>query len=244
MFKKIVQKIKFELKFNNTAYYTRLSDKIIKTKYRWLLRKKITLLTPINLKATNANLTLAILCNKKNFFESIAALYSFCYWTRDICINYHEDGTLGNDEIDLLKHIFPGIIVFIKSEQTLKVKDHLSSKNLVNCAELRNHFVFAIRLFDMVMEKRTPFLLQVDSDVLFFSRPDELLNILDQSVINGCFNADKENVYTYSSDIIAKYINGPLINNFNAGLFMHNFDEDLFDFIEHVLKNEPQGKDS
>lgn len=231
--------MKFELQFNNTAYYTRISDKILKATYRRLLRKKINLLPPLTLRKENTRLTVAMLANKKRFYESVAALYSFCFWNKNIDIHYHEDGTLSPDEITFLKKIFPGITVFIRSEQNIKVKDYLSSKGLNSCANFRGHFLFSLKLFDMIKEKKTPYILHIDSDVLFFMEPHEILDIVRNGNLNGCFNADVTNAYTFDNATISKYIDKPMLNRFNSGLLLHNFDEAFFDFANKVLTDHP-----
>jgi|SRR6185437_8204147 len=240
MLKKIIDKIRYELRFNNTSYYTRISDKINKKTYQRILRKKVNALPPISLRKDNAQLTLAILANKKNFYESIAALYSFCFWNRNIQVHYHEDGTLSENEFEILKKKFPGITIFIRSEQSQKVGDYLLAKGLPHCAQLRGHFLFAIRSFDMIIEKKTPYLLQIDSDVLFFSKPAEILAIVKKGDLNGCYNRDVLSMYSFDDPTIAKYIPAPLIHNFNAGVFLHNFDESFFGFVDAILEQERQ----
>jgi len=47
MIKKIITKIRHELKFNNTKYYKRVSDKILKTLYKKRLRKRMEELLPL-----------------------------------------------------------------------------------------------------------------------------------------------------------------------------------------------------
>jgi hypothetical protein len=237
---KLLQKIKYELQFNNTSYYERISHKILKKKYNKLLHKRLKTLPPIELKKENAKLTLAILSNKKNFYESVAALYSFCYWKREIHIHYHEDGTLDEQDIAYLKNIFKGIDVFIRAEQNSIVKDHLLAKDLSNCAQLRDHFIFAIRSFDMIIHKKTPYLLQIDSDVLFFSKPHEILDIIETGDHNGCYNCDVVNAYTFNNEILSKYIPMPPVEKFNAGIFLHNFNDDFFAFFDNVLEHQPE----
>ena len=242
MIKKIIEKIKYELQFNNPHYYRRISEKIFKTNYQRLLRKKLSKLSPITPDKENAKLTVATLANKKRFYESVAALYSFCFWKRDICLHYHEDGTLTEKNIDFLKKLFPGITIFRRREQNLKVKDQLLSKGLSNCAQLRGEFFLSIKLFDMIYEKNTPYLLHIDSDVLFFSRPDEILNIIEEGNFNGCYNVDVDIAYSFDNVTIAKYIYVPMINRFNSGLLLHNFNEELFDFVDAVMKDNHQSK--
>jgi hypothetical protein len=244
MINRIIQKIKFELQLKNSNYYRRISDKLSKTIYQRILHKKFNLLAPITLQKENAKFTLAILANKKRFYESVATLYSFCFWERNIYIHYHEDGTLTDDEINFLKKVFPGITIFRRVAQNSKIKNILLSKGLENCAQLRDHFLFSIRSFDMIIEKKTPYLLQVDSDVLFFSKPDEVLDSVKKGDLNGCFNKDIVNAYTFDEATMGKYIPLPVISNFNAGLFLHNFDETFFDFVDSIMEKEPQAATS
>ncbi len=245
MIRKVIKKIGYELQFNNTSYYKRISDNVLKRHYKKLLIKKVDSLSPILFNTQKAALTLAILANKKNFYESVAALYSFCFWERDIQVHYHEDGTLTEKEIGILKKIFPLITVFTQKDENIKVDNYLKDRGLNKCADLRGHFIFSIRLFDMIIEKQTSYLLQIDSDVLFFSNPAEILNVVKQNKLNGCYNVDTPGAtYTYRDDIIAKHLNKPMVLQLNAGVFMHNFDEGLFDFCETILKNEPEGANS
>lgn len=244
MIGKIIKKIKYELQFKNPVYYRRIADKITKSRYQRTLGRKIGKLKPIELEKENASLTLAMLSNKKNFHESIAALYSFCFWYKKVHIHYHEDGTLTEKEFKTLRKVFPGIEIFKRKEQNAKINNHLLSKNLTHGAQLRSHFIFSLRTFDMIIEKKTPYLLQVDSDVLFFSRADEVINIVENKNLNGCYNSDVGNSYTFKPEIIAKYIKKPVVDRFNAGLFMHNLDEAFFDFVENVLEKQPEAATS
>jgi hypothetical protein len=237
MFTKIIKKIRYELQFKNTDYYERINDKLFKRIYQRILRLKLNSLEPIVLQKQNAKLTLATLSNKKRFYESVAALYSFCFWERNICIHYHEDGTLTENEISYLEKTFQGITIFRRSDQNLKIKNHLLSKGLNHSAQLRDQFFLSIKLFDMVNERRTPYLLHIDSDVLFFSRPGEILDIVEKGNLNGCFNVDVNNDYTFDDVSMAKYMNLSVITHFNSGLLLHNFDEGIFDFVNTVMED-------
>jgi len=237
---KIINKIKHELKFGNTAYYTRISDKIANTYYKTVLKKKIASLQPIVTNKKDALLTLAILANKRNFFESIAAIYSFCFWNKDTIIHYHEDGTLTEADVAILHKVFPDIKVFRRKDQDVAVMNYLTNNQFTYCSKLRENFIFSLRLFDSLIEKKTPYLLQIDSDVLFFSRPAKILEIVEKGNANGCFNNDKHDAYSFTDDVLRNYLSVPMVKKFNAGLFLFNLSTSCFPFIEDVLKNELQ----
>ena len=236
MIEKITKKIRHELKFGNTRYYERISEKILQSIYKKRLRKKVEELPPLVLNTEKPMLTLATVANKRNFYESVAALYSFCFWKRDISIHYHEDGTLGEEEISFLKTKFPGIKVFLRNEQNKKVDEELASRGLSNCRDLRECFFLSIKLFDMILEKKTNYLLHIDSDALFFRKPEQIIAIADAAKLNGCYNADAHNAYTFPAEMMEKYTHKPMLERFNSGLLLHNFDESVFNFIEQIME--------
>jgi hypothetical protein len=72
--------------------------------------------------------------------------------------------------------------------------------------------------------------------VLFFSRPDEVLDIVEKGNYNGCYNLDVGDSYTFDNDTMASYLSSKMISKFNSGLILHNFDELFFDFINKVME--------
>lgn len=241
MINKIIKKIRYELQFNNPHYYTRVKEHFLKKYYKRLLRRKIKGLAPIALKQDDSKLTLTMFSGKKSLYESLAALYSVCFWRNDMQVHYYEDGSMDEHDIDQVKSLFPGIVIFRRKEETAKIIRLLKDKGLEECARLHEHYVFSIRLFDMVAEKKTPYLLQIDSDVLIFDDPKHIWDVVDNDTHNGCYNVDTISGYCYTPDIVAKYVSGPILEALNVGVFLHNFDETFFDFCENIIKNEPEG---
>ena len=90
----------------------------------------------------------------------------------------------------------------------------------------------------MIIQKKTPYLLHIDSDVLFFEKPVEILDIVSAGKLNGCFNQDKMDAYTFDEETLNKYVGKPMLSKFNSGLMLHNFDEQFFGFIDGVMENE------
>lgn len=240
MINQILKKIKYELEFKNTNYYERFSDKLNKGYYQRRLVKKIKTLPPIQLQKENAKLTLCMLSSHRNFSESIVALYSFCFWNPNLYLHYHEDGSLTDEETNQLKNIFVGIEIFRRKEQNVGVGEYLQNHNLPKCSELRKSFIFSLRLFDFILHKKTDYLLQIDSDVLFFSNPSDVMAIIEKETQNGCFNQDVMNAYTFQDEILKKYLDRPMIDLFNAGLFLHRLDVSFFNFVENIIQNEPE----
>lgn len=240
MINRIIKKIKYELQFKNTNYYERFSDKLNKGYYQRRLVKKIKTLKPIQLQKENAKLTLCMLSSHRNFSESIAALYSFCFWNPNVYLHYHEDGSLTQEEIDQLKNIFVGIEIHRRKDQNVIVGEYLHKHHLPQCHELRKSFIFSLRLFDFILHKKTDYVLQIDSDVLFFSNPTDIMTIIAEGNKNGCFNQDVMNAYSFPNDTLKKYLDQPMVDLFNAGLFLHRLDTSFFNFVENIIQNEPE----
>jgi len=245
MIRKILKKIAYELRFDNPQYYQRISDKVFKTYYRKKLRKTLNKLKPIEFKTTPTTLTICMLSGHRHFLESVAAIYSFCAWEKNVNLHYHEDGSLKNDEIAFLEQKFKGIKIFKKADQNGIVHDFLLANQLPKSAELRKKYVFALRLFDAIIHNRSPYLLQFDSDVLFFKKPKELLDILANENLKGCYNKDVVDAYTFSSEVLAKYIDKPMLRMFNCGLLLHCFEKlPFFQYIEKIITNEDESWNS
>jgi len=125
--------------------------------------------------------------------------------------------------------------VFLRAEQNRKVDEELASRDLSNCRALRECFFLSIKLFDMIFEKKTNYLLHIDSDVLFFRKPEQIIEIADTGKLNGCYNADVVNAYTFDTKMMETYTHKPMLERFNSGLLLHNFDEGIFNLIEHIM---------
>lgn len=245
MIKKIYKKIVYELRFDNPQYYHRISEKVLKTYYQKKLKSLLQRLNPIELQTKPTELTVCMLSGHRHFLESVAAIYSFSAWERNFNLHYHEDGTLTANEIEYLQQKFKGIKIFKKIEQNDKIDQFLTKNNLVKSAELRKKYVFALRLFDAVIDNQSPFLLQFDSDVLFFKKPEEILDIIEKKDAKGCFNKDIVDAYTFSPETLNKYIKNPMLKMFNCGLFLHQFEKlPFFNFIEEILTAETESLQS
>jgi hypothetical protein len=71
-----------------------------------------------------------------------------------------------------------------------------------------------------------------------------VIDILNNGKLNGCYNCDVGDSYTFDKATMAEYVSQPIVNRFNAGLFLHTIDEKFFGFIEKILEKEPQASSS
>jgi hypothetical protein len=79
-------------------------------------------------------------------------------------------------------------------------------------------------------------MLLLDSDVLFFSEPTELLlRIEDKNYRKNTVNADIASAYTVTPEAASKHANVTLIERFNSGLGLIHRDSLRFDWFEEFL---------
>jgi hypothetical protein len=55
-------------------------------------------------------------------------------------------------------------------------------KSLPHCARLRGDILSAVRSFDLIIEKKTPYHLQIGTDVLFFPKPKEIPDTVKKTI--------------------------------------------------------------
>jgi hypothetical protein len=85
----------------------------------------------------------------------------------------HDDGTLPEEAHRELARLFPELRIILRSEADAAMAHVLTPFPF--CAEFRQAHVLALKIFDTAHFAATPRFLVMDSDVLFFSEPGEIL---------------------------------------------------------------------
>ncbi len=125
---------------------------------------------------------------------------------------FHDDGSLGREEVKLLQDHFPGCTVL-----TREYTDQEMSKVLVDyplLRETRRKYVMMLKLADLVFFAPRERILYVDSDILFFTNPTQLL----EAGRRNLFNRDIQSCYLYPPPELRAYTGIPVLERINAGL--------------------------
>jgi hypothetical protein len=118
-----------------------------------------------------------------------------------LAVTVHDDGSLSAEDVAFLKKHIPGVRVILRAEADEKMRDAL--QDLPACASFRfgevpvtnhrgqtyNMFIMALILFDMPLFACSDKIIILDADVLFFRRPDVIVDWL----------SDNDNVQTLYS---------------------------------------------
>jgi hypothetical protein len=172
------------------------------------------------IQAGDGHLEVHMLLHHQRILEGIWALYSFAHFSQSSCrIFVHSDGSLTQGDALRLQQVLPGAQVISRDEADHKVVSHLRNLGLSTSIRFRDQLVFARKLFDPFFYGEQAGFFLLDSDVLFFRRPRELL---DGVHLPG------EPVSLYSPDNGFRYCLGPealrallgqeCIANFNPGV--------------------------
>jgi hypothetical protein len=180
-----------------------------------------------------ADLEIHVLACSKDFLCLLWALRSFYFYAGNVAaLRIHDDGTLQSWQFDAIGRLFPGSRTFSKSQSDKDVVGFLAP--YPNCLKSRLQSFYMIKVFDFFLFSQAKRIILLDSDVLFFERPIELLAEGRQSV----FNADIWTNYVYSPREIEKRFGRVVPEKVNVGVGAMN--KDCFDLesLEKILNDD------
>jgi hypothetical protein len=158
----------------------------------------------------------------------LLAIKSFLRFYNDVAVIVHDDGSLNNKDILMLKKHIKNIKIITKKEADEKV--NLFLKNKPNCKYFRNICPIAKQLFDYTVLSKNKKIISLDSDIIFLKKPDE--------VIKWIKNKTNLIIYNYEntkSQILSKY-KIKESGDINGGFVCYYKDMMNYDIIERVIK--------
>jgi len=129
----------------------------------------------------------------------------------------HEDGSLGEAELGTFRSMFPGIRIIPRVEADAEM-----AKLLVDhprCAEYRRRMPHGLKSFDIPYFCQSERFLMIDPDVLFFQRPQEILDWADHPSDDSCwFNQDFQEPSPITPEQVKRDLGIKLWRQVNSGL--------------------------
>lgn len=160
----------------------------------------------------------------------LCAIKSFIRYENRVKVVVHDDGTLSDDDVTLIRRHIEGVRVISKAEADSQVEPLL--RNHPHCLRYRRAFVNAKQLFDYSLMCNSPQLIGLDSDVLFLKDPIS---------IRRWIKSGDAILYGYESDPlganqIEKTLGDvPFVRNVNIGLLCYFKDVLELDLVEDCL---------
>jgi hypothetical protein len=131
---------------------------------------------------------------------------------------WHEGGSLDPANRAVLQRHFPQSSLLSAAEATARVEAALVRGGYLTCLKARRRSFMLMKMIDCVVLSNAPRLLHLDSDVLFFQSPKELIEAGVSKTAKNLFNRDKGCWYTVSREAAKMRYAIDLIPELNAGL--------------------------
>lgn len=202
--------------------------------YRDVIRPRILRTAPV--VATDASdCEIHVLTSADDWLNLIWTLKSFYAVSNrryGLCI--HDDGSLSQQAAETLRHHFPSARLIPRTKADAAVLPSL--QKFPRCLDFRQSNHLSPKLFDFRHYLQSDRMLLLDSDVLFFAEPGELLRrIEDPKYLSNSVNADVQSAYTVDRAVAERRCDVKLIDRFNSGLGLIHRDSLRADWLEEFL---------
>lgn len=176
-----------------------------------------------------------MLTSRDDWLNLVWALKSFYHASeRRYALCVHDDGSLTAAIRDTLASHFPKARILHRKQSEVEVLAELAE--LPRCKKFRQSNPLSPKVFDFRHHLQADRMLLLDSDVLFFKEPTELLRrIEDPSYVKNCVNSDVDSAYTVEPSVVRERCNVDLIPRFNSGLGVIHKRSLNLDWIEEFL---------
>jgi len=202
--------------------------------YRDVVRPRILRSAPI-VNTADERCEIHVLTSAQDWVNLIWALKSFSRASdRTYALCIHDDGSLRQQHTAALTKHFPKARMVRKLQADRAVLPGLAS--YPRCLEFRQTNHLAPKIFDFAHYLQSDRMLLLDSDVLFFLEPSELLRrVEDGNYRKNTVNADVASAYTVTTEAARTRANVNLVERFNSGLGLIHRDSLRLDWLEEFL---------
>jgi hypothetical protein len=162
---------------------------------------------------------------------------AFCLWSlakasgREVRAVVHDDGSLRREQAEQLQHIFPGTRIEWIAEAEDKLNRLLPESRYPTLRRRRRELPLMKKILD-VHAGGTGWNLFMDADLLFFQRPDFLLDWWDDPS-QPLTSVDAEYAYGYPLELLEELAGAKVRPLINTGLSGHRSDAIDWDKMEY-----------
>lgn len=202
--------------------------------YRDVVRKKILNTDPI-VNTTSTDCEIHALTSSEDWLNLIWTLKSFYYYSqRNYALCIHDDGSLDETHRNIFYEHFPDARIITRADADKRIISELNPYPL--CLEFRQTNLLSPKVFDFLTYLESDRLLLLDSDVLFFAPPTDLLKRIENSnYLYNSVNRDIKSAYTVDFATVESKNGFKLQPRFNSGLGLIQRSSLNLNWIEEFL---------
>ena len=187
--------------------------------------------------ATDSAVELHMLVHQPDVRVALWSLHSFYAASNvDWPIVLHQGGRMDGGDWDTLRSHFPNAYTLTAAEADSIVEKELRHRGMNDAADIRRRSPTFHKLTDPSLVSSANTLFMLDTDVLFFRRPTELLEIAGRADHLNTYNRDPlAYPYNISAETVEREFNMRLVEGVNTGLALINRETVRFDRIKQYL---------
>ncbi len=138
----------------------------------------------------------------------------------------HSDGSLTGSDLEAWRRLIPNLLYVSKEEGDRMSRERLEGRHPA-LAAWRPENPYSIKAIDSHLFGEQPRIIVIDSDVLCFSNPTELLKNLADPELNFSWNEDARSCYVVPREQLEQIVGHPVPDLFNAGVLVaKRYDDD------------------
>jgi len=174
-------------------------------------------LPTVEVKASAASLDIYFLSGRKFWYQTCFCAYSMQQYTNLLLRPIiYDDGSLDQKYQNQIKRIFPNAKIILLSEVEERLEQYLPQNKFPYLRERRLNYPNLKKLTDIHIGSQG-WKLVLDSDMLFFHKPDFLLEWLI-SPQQPCHMVDVETCYGYSQSFMSSLAQSEIPERLNVGI--------------------------
>jgi hypothetical protein len=163
-----------------------------------------------------------LLCCRWDYLSAIWALKTFYYHSGvDFPLVIHVNGTVPARVPRRLRAHFPNARLILQDEANRTASALLEKRGLRRLCAARAGSAFMLKLTDFALFAAAPAVIGLDSDVLFFSRPDALVGSVEGPGGRHLFQRDLESTYNISAEDAQRDLGVKLMPRINTGIMCY-----------------------
>jgi hypothetical protein len=206
------------------------------TQQRWQLRQLLNQLKPIlSLPISRENCEIMSLVSHYDLPLYLTAIKSFYYHTqKQYAITVVDDGSLTKSDVRGLKQFVRGLRFLSKEEVESLIEPQI--RNYKNIVEIRSKYPEKSKHIDLPLLCSKSKLYILDSDIIFFQNPSEIVNFLDNEAVDKVmFMSDYQNGYALTKIEAERLFSLNLVPRLNGGLLIYNPKDTDLRLIDNYL---------
>jgi len=202
--------------------------------YREVVRLRILDTKPI-VGTSDFSCEVHVYTSEADWLNLIWALKTLYYFSkRKWALTIHLDGSLLPTSIQTLRKHFPDARLIDKAKADNTVLPGLLA--FPNCHHFRSTNLLAPKVFDFFHYLKSDKMILLDSDVLFFSEPKDLVEKVENPAYRlNCFNADISSAYTVTPEVVGEKLGFGIMPRINSGLAIIHRQSFVLSDIEQYL---------